>query len=788
MSKNRYGRIYHSRWSPINLRFRSVEARRAFAEKFEDYHNSHDHDGEPPRFEDVSAANIGNPESTTIHDAHTVTIDGYATYEIEEYHNKDSWTGRYRYKPPTCCVAPVISIDRTFVDSETLNRHELSAIFTDMPDEDYQALLESVKTDGFMDPVIRLIGDEVLDGWHRYRAAKALNLLRHLRFQQWNEKDEGDPGAFVKARNLERRHLNPGQRAQIVVAFNERFGHGTNRHTLESSNDDSKKGSGTSNDEPKTRQELAAEAGVSTATIDRAVAVEKAGASKAVMSGEKTAGEVIKEKTVKDLWKEVSAEMKDWKQRHKAYELGSVSNTMLITSLRARQLRDETGEATLDELKDLLALLKADSESFVKRVKQTLTGAKPVPPQRYNSYTDTAVYTDGQLINLLIDSFKQQLLDSTPDVSDKAVDHLQMLRQALIKRGYSVDEQMNVADLATIIGRDYTTEMYPGVTSEQKVVVPIVQRLRAGGSLTEKEFLAGAAAAHNADANPGWFAYSLKEIYDYLDKAVTLTLEKSDVQEQGITRADLEARIPKRPSQNRSYHGPILGWRDVPESVEDTPETEPDTTDITPTIDVSNESGCRTELRRILESQGELNKGNIDYNDLCFRFKLSKKQIQQIADNVRGTAMKSAIARHNEYRDQITTLWMDNTNISDAIGLDKVHEKLVEMFDLRELAFEKKFHGLSLREIQEEAKEIWDIYQQLTKPESELLKKVIGTKDLVDVLISYADEEGEIYQLYFSDEGEGLPLTELSIAVRHVLERYSTKATAFSEIGETATQ
>lgn len=277
MAANRYGRIYHSEFHYINLRFESVDAQRKFAEKFEAYHASHDHDGEPPRFESVKAPSI-------VHDAHSVSIDGYATYEIEEYHNRDSWPRRYRYTPPTCCVAPVISIDRTFVASDTLKRHELSAIFTDMPEKDYQSLLESIKRDGFKDPVIRLLGTEVLDGWHRYRAAKELNLIRKLRFHQWDEKDEGDPAAFVKARNLERRHLTPGQRGQIVVHFNERFGRGGDRRS------DVFKGP---NEPLKTTDELAKDANVSRSTIKRAVAVEKAGQSQVVISGEKTAGEVL---------------------------------------------------------------------------------------------------------------------------------------------------------------------------------------------------------------------------------------------------------------------------------------------------------------------------------------------------------------------------------------------------------------------------------------------------------------------------------------------------------------
>lgn len=289
MSKNRYGRIYHSNHHHINLRFESVDARREFAEKFEAYHSEHDHDGEAPRFEDITAQQAGstNYESGKLHDAHSVTIDGYATYEIEEYHEDEKHTYHYRYKPPTCCVPPLISIERKLIDSSTLERHELSAIFGDMPDEDYQSLLASVENDGFIDNVVRLYEGQILDGYHRYRAAKELNLLRKLRFKQWHEDDhrDGDPKVFVYGRNLNRRHYSASQRAQVVLTFHERFGIGNIKAQQENS--------GVPNGTPKTRAELAKEAGVGVRTIARAVEVEKAGEAEAVIHGEKTAGEVL---------------------------------------------------------------------------------------------------------------------------------------------------------------------------------------------------------------------------------------------------------------------------------------------------------------------------------------------------------------------------------------------------------------------------------------------------------------------------------------------------------------
>ena len=95
-----------------------------------------------------------------------------------------------------------------------------------MPDKDFKALSASIQKDGVKDKLIRIYEGKILDGWHRFAAAREWNLLRTLKFREWDTEREGDPKAFVLARNIERRHLTPGQRAQIAVAFNERFSHG----------------------------------------------------------------------------------------------------------------------------------------------------------------------------------------------------------------------------------------------------------------------------------------------------------------------------------------------------------------------------------------------------------------------------------------------------------------------------------------------------------------------------------------------------------------------------------
>ena len=136
-------------------------------------------------------------------------------------------------------------------------RHPLSQIFGEMPQSELGQLIERMGLVGQLDPIVVLDG-QVLDGWNRYLACKALNL------EPWTTKfqDESDvdPREYVLARNLQRRHLSPGDRAGIAVRVYEWRPPG--RPATTGSND------------PVTRSvdQMASEAQVSTGTIKRAQA------------------------------------------------------------------------------------------------------------------------------------------------------------------------------------------------------------------------------------------------------------------------------------------------------------------------------------------------------------------------------------------------------------------------------------------------------------------------------------------------------------------------------------
>ena len=374
MASTRYGRIYHGDHHHNNIKFPSSEAREKFQEEFSTYHAGHEHDGDAPRFELIKAVVLKSYERGP-KEADALTLDGYNCHEIKEYHNREYPDTYTHYRVPTCCVSPIIVFEREFIDAGTLERHELSSVFGDMAEDDFENLVQSVKNEGFMDSLIRTHENKILDGWHRYQAALKLNLVRKLMFMNWDEEDEGNAIAFVAARNIERRHLTASQRAQIVVFLNERFGWGGDR-------------SKTPDDALKTKVDLAAEANVGASTIDRAVKVEKLGKSEAVISGEKTASQVIKEETLKSLWEQVSAEMPEWKRRNKEkskYEsdhIGRASKSMLIAALRFHKDSDADGAATVVELKQLLELIKADTLSFIIEVRRVLKESQqPVEPE-----------------------------------------------------------------------------------------------------------------------------------------------------------------------------------------------------------------------------------------------------------------------------------------------------------------------------------------------------------------------------------------------------------------------
>ena len=188
-----------------------------------------------------------------------------------------------------------------------MERHILSAIFGDLSETEYFELLKDIEEHGIKNKDIITYEGQILDGWHRYRAAEELGIVDHLNFVVLAEGESAS--SYVVSQNLYRRHLTASQRAQLVVEANEWYKSGANQYTA----DVTPRGvTSTDNFEltsVKSISDLAEEASVGKRTIDRAKQVSRLGRSEEVISGEKTASEVLKEERGKTEQQDVPTEV-----------------------------------------------------------------------------------------------------------------------------------------------------------------------------------------------------------------------------------------------------------------------------------------------------------------------------------------------------------------------------------------------------------------------------------------------------------------------------------------------
>ena len=59
--------------------------------------------------------------------------------------------------------------------NRVFTRHSLSSLCGDMDAESFKALVHDIREQGQLEP-IDLVGDEIVDGWHRYQACQLLEL------------------------------------------------------------------------------------------------------------------------------------------------------------------------------------------------------------------------------------------------------------------------------------------------------------------------------------------------------------------------------------------------------------------------------------------------------------------------------------------------------------------------------------------------------------------------------------------------------------------------------------
>ncbi len=154
----------------------------------------------------------------------------------------------------------------------TYTRHRLSALCGDMDPHSFKALVRDIREQGQLEP-IDLLGDKIVDGWHRYRACQKLGLEPKTRALP----EEVEPVAYVLGKNAHRRHMKGEQRAAVVLLAADWMP--AHRPAAKGKGDPV---SLLSNDE------AAARAGVSKRTIQRVKAAIRAGHGTALATGTET--------------------------------------------------------------------------------------------------------------------------------------------------------------------------------------------------------------------------------------------------------------------------------------------------------------------------------------------------------------------------------------------------------------------------------------------------------------------------------------------------------------------
>ena len=147
--------------------------------------------------------------------------------------------------------------------------HSAANLLPLLGNPEFESLVRDIRTHGLCEPIIMFEG-AILDGRNRYRACKVAGI--EPRFARWIPRHKGDtPLAFVLSRNLERRHLNEGQRAMIAARL---------ANLPDGVRQD--RGRGASIEAPTSQAEAAQRVKVSRASVQRATNVLNKGASELV--------------------------------------------------------------------------------------------------------------------------------------------------------------------------------------------------------------------------------------------------------------------------------------------------------------------------------------------------------------------------------------------------------------------------------------------------------------------------------------------------------------------------
>ena len=169
-----------------------------------------------------------------------------------------------------------VNPDIFYIEEGTvLEQHPLSACWPPIDPETFRDIVESVRRTGVRTPIV-IDEDKILDGWHRYNAAAIVGVDCPAIHYEGD-----DPAGMVIEANQLRRHLSPRERAEAVLACRKWQPSGRPKTTAEPP----------PAQRPRTNDEIAREAGVSSSTVSRArnpqrrTAIQQQPDSKAEVNG-----------------------------------------------------------------------------------------------------------------------------------------------------------------------------------------------------------------------------------------------------------------------------------------------------------------------------------------------------------------------------------------------------------------------------------------------------------------------------------------------------------------------
>ena len=273
---------------------------------------------------------------------------------------------------------------------ERLTRHPLSAVWGDMPRDEYQELVESIREHGLLDKTIWTLDGMVLDGWHRYRACLEAGNDQYMVLDWFPDRD---PVQHVVARNAQRRHLSPSQRAGAIAACQEwrRQGGGYDQPQTLTRSDSHKGAPGAPlvNDDmraatpPPTIAEVSVNTGISPRTQKQANRAERAGIGEHVRSGElsaKAADEVVGTGLADAVKSGKLAPKEAAKEAHARVqaEKGPTKTERLEVEAELRELRAEVEEKAqqIDDLQAEIRFLRGESSDFDHKREETFNGQR----------------------------------------------------------------------------------------------------------------------------------------------------------------------------------------------------------------------------------------------------------------------------------------------------------------------------------------------------------------------------------------------------------------------------